>query len=161
MLQVGRMLLATVGTRQRKDRRKRCLLYHPQLDGNNGRKSTGIFSGDHMSLHSQLRYDNLHLADLRHERNFLAAVTLGSLTVRLPDRWLDTIAAFFLRARSLVIPFPRIHNPGEKDGETRSSQVSTVDRQPPAAFIDGTGLAPISYSSTAFGVRAVRVRDTL
>lgn len=74
--------LATVGTRQRKDRRKRCLLYHPQLDRNNGRKSTGIFSGDHMSLHSQLRYDNLHLADLRYGRNFLAAVTLGSLTVR-------------------------------------------------------------------------------
>lgn len=49
------------------------------------------------------------------------------------------------------------------DTETRSSQVSTVDRQPPAAFIDGTDLPlrvvrvkiPYDYSSLSVLTRAV------
>ena len=58
-----------------KDRRKGCLLYHPQLDRNNGRKSTRHFlRRSHVrTLHSQLDTNNLHLADLRHGRNFFGS----------------------------------------------------------------------------------------
>ena len=61
----------------------------------------------------------------------------------------------------------RIHNPGEMDTETRSSQVSTVDRQPPAAFIDGTDLPlrvvrvkiPYDYSSLSINASCSPLSD--
>jgi hypothetical protein len=78
-----------------KDRRKRCLLYHPQLDRNNGSKSTGISPAiTCRTLHSQQGYDNLHLADPRHRRNFSAAVTPGSLLPGTGTDWLGTIEVF-------------------------------------------------------------------
>ena len=102
-------VLATVGTRQRKTEGKDvyCTI----------RGSTGTMEGNLQAfspaitcrtLHSQLGYDNLHLADLRHgKKNLLAAVTLGSLTCPPPDRGrLHIFAAFFIRARSWVIPLP-------------------------------------------------------